>query len=108
MTEIVPTTPEHMLDLYGEIPKFTVRAKTALRDGEVYGIGGIYVDRGNRLVFIRFKDHADKRAIVKLARSVRSMFSTGVIAIRDTSLDLSEGFLKHWGFRQHMGDYWVC
>lgn len=108
MTEIVPTTLDHLVTLYGEPPKLTVRAKTAIRDGEVYGIGGVYVEGGNRYAFIKFKDYEDMRAIAKLGRAVRAMFSNGVIAIRDTSLEKSESFLEHWGFRRIQNEVWIC
>lgn len=102
--EIVPTTPEHMIQMAGVNPPLTVKAITAIRDGKVLGVAGVCRIGLRWVLFCELTEDIknDKRAMVTSLRAVRKLVSSltlPVIAIPqigDSSLiDHVEG-VQRW------------
>ena len=96
---IVPATREYFEALYGEPCKFTMRGFVTLEGDKPIGIAGTYKDKGADVAFIRVTPELKPRGIVKLCQRVKETVGKRVFAIRDTTLETSEGFLRHWGFK---------
>lgn len=111
MIAIVPATTHHIMTLYGEPLGRTVRA-LAVVDGErVLGIGGIYEDNSQTVVFSKITDdlRRQKRVLILASRQVIGWFRREVFALCDTSIPQARGFLEHMGFEQVHGEVyrWV-
>lgn len=78
-------------------------------DGQIAGVAGVFTD-GHRLVlFANLTDtlRADKRAIIKAARLLKTIFKrchAPVHSLADPDINGSRALLEHVGFKPLVGD----
>lgn len=93
-------------DLLGK----TVRAVIAVReDGEIVGVGGVYVDGHRQVMFADLSDalRADKRALIRAVRMLQALAAkvrAPVHSIADPLIPGSRTLLEHIGFKPLAGD----
>lgn len=101
---IAPATLELVRQLYPEVPK-SFRGVVSLRDGEVVGVAGVFLDHGKRILFAKVTDRTSRKDII---RGARMLLTEGPIyAIRDTCKATAEGFIRHFGFTHVTDEVWV-
>lgn len=97
--EIVPVTKEMMLDFYGQGFQRTIKAIAGVKDGEVLGIAGYYIDMGRAVIFSDLKPGAPKKAIVKGTRATLEMIKrAGLVGVAYRQDESAASFLEHFGF----------
>jgi hypothetical protein len=103
MTEIVPATPELLARFYGDAPKRTARAVAVVRGEEVLGVGGVYREGTNSVLFSDMTDELrkNKRALVKALRAVMRLMKGTVYSWADPDIEGSDVLLKHMGFEPY-------
>lgn len=108
--KIVPITPEHMLEIGGEIPRQSVRGHTMLSDdGRVLGCAGSYHHHGHVMVWLEATDELRQKpiALMKLCKSLYKFPHKTVFAHCDKQFEAAERFLAHFGFWDRGDGIWV-
>lgn len=103
-----PLTIDDYLSFYSNVP-FSVKGIAAEIDGELVGIGGLYYEKGKRIVFSSFCDRLTKREIVKGARAIMELAAEvkgPVYAVAEGG-ERAERTLAHFGFVPLSNSYWV-
>jgi hypothetical protein len=99
--EIVHATPQMLQAFCGSVPK-TVRAFAAVKNGEVLGVSGTYIEGTVKVVFSKLTDELrkDKRAMVLGVRKVQSLYRDSKIPVRAAAENIkgSEMLLEHMDF----------
>lgn len=106
---IVPATKEHFKTMYGNEPRFTMRAFSIVDKDNVIAIGGIYKSNTSWIAFVNLSERAKqkKKYIIELKKNVIPLFKgKKIYALRDEKVDTSEGVLKHFGFNRLEGEIW--
>lgn len=86
------------------MPKASMKAIVIEVDGEVKAIGGVSFTNGGPVAFMNMRDGADKhpilimKAVKEIKKNIYSQFRSPIYAIRDSSLDTSDRFLRRLGF----------
>lgn len=103
MIEILPATPELLARFYGDTPKRTSRAVAVVSGDEVLGVGGVYREGANSVLFSDMKDELrkNKRALVKAVRAVMRLMKGTVYSWADPDIEGSDVLLKHMGFEPY-------
>lgn len=106
--DIIPATPELLERFYGKPPVRTVNAVVAVREGEILGIAGVYLDLGRLVLFSELTDELrkHKRVIVKGIGKVKEIVQNTrlpVVSLADCSIKGSDTLLAHMGFREEDG-----
>lgn len=109
MIKIVPSTAEHIKAMYGATHGVTVRAVSAVEDGQVIGIGGVYKSNGNTVAFLRLSDRmrSNPKTLLKSVREFLSKIEGPIFANCDTKIEAAPRFLSHLGFVNIKGDLWL-
>lgn len=101
MITLRTATQKDVEAFYGGLPAYTMRGIVADKDGEIIGIGGTYMYRGNTIVFCEMKEGAKqyRKYILKAAKMVmNSIKDKRVFAICDMNQESAPRFLEHLGF----------
>ena len=107
ITSIRPATLEDFINLR-EVPPKTARAFAVVKDTNVIGIGGIYRDGENKVLFSELTDEIrrDKRSLIGLIRAVKTLMRGRVFSFADPDIDGSEVLLRHMGFEHFQGRFY--
>lgn len=102
MIQLREATQKDIESFYkGNRPAYTMRGIVADLDGEIIGIGGYHMYKGNRIIFCEIKEHAKKyrKQILLAARMVIKMYGAGrTFAVCDATQPTAKRFLEHLGF----------
>lgn len=103
--EIVPITAEHLDFIEADGPLPTIRGITALKEGTVIGIAGIFRIADGWMLFSDFDDEIrkDKRAIVRSVRMLRKLIETvrlPVYAKADENAEGADTLIEHVGVQK--------
>ncbi len=109
MLEIVPATPELAQRYAGANPPRTFRGHAALRDGEVVGLGGIYYQDGQPVIFSEYKEMSrkDRARCFRFLERVASEWKGRLYAVCDAAHPGSPGLLRRLGFSPLHESWWV-
>lgn len=107
--EIVPSTREHIEKLVPVMSCATVRALSAVVDGDVVAIGGVYRTGNDHAAFMHITDEMKKRPKLLLSVTKKFLSTTQgrILATCDPSIENAENFLIHLGFRKIGGRKWL-
>ena len=104
MVEIRRSTIEDIKHFFGHRHKNSMRAYTAVLDGEPVGVAGIYYDGVRIIAFSIANEEARKKykfAVYKMAKKVVDILQERNIiayAIADPEIEGSDKLLRHLGF----------
>jgi hypothetical protein len=103
MIEIRPATHEMLQRVSGDVPKRTARAIAAVRGDEVLGVGGVYREGTNLVLFSYMTDELrkNKRALIRALRAVTRLMRGTVYSWADPEIKGSDALLKHMGFEHY-------
>lgn len=105
--EIRPATAEDIEALYGERPRKTMKAYTALVDGQPVAVAGLYYYGEQVVAFSKILPEFDHmkiglgRAALKVLQMLREI-NKPVLAIAEPSIPTSSEFLERCGFKYVM------
>lgn len=103
MITFKPLTREAITEFYDRPPKRTYRGYTAVLDGKIVGIGGVYFDCGVPMAFSDLRDEmsSDKKAIARGIRILLSLYDSlgyTVYAFASPKYPTSRRLLERIGF----------
>lgn len=109
MIELIPATADILARFYGKPVTRSMRAIAAVRDGDVLGVAGVFVDESRQVVFSSISEElkAHPRLIVRAYRIVLAMARESALqahAVCDPAETTARHFLEHIGFQKVNGD----
>jgi len=105
--EFRPAKASDLLEFMPEVP-CSCRAVSAIDDGVVYGVGGIYYVKGRVVAFSHLRSDISKRDTIRGALAVMNIVKETVAPVfaYPGIFDSAPGTLKHFGFEPIDGSDW--
>lgn len=108
MIEIRPATPAHFAALYPDGFRYSAQAVTALQDGRIMGLAGLYRTHGNTVLFATLSAELRRHpfVIVRQAKKLLARTTGPVYAFCDVAIPAAPAFLAYLDFEPVMGTLW--
>jgi hypothetical protein len=111
MINVVPATQEHVERTFGVLKRSAEMISFVRDDGELVGCAGIFPETSRLVLFSDMKDDVRRfpRALVRGYRKLLEMADRRRMplhALPDPSIEASERFLTHMGFRKLTENCW--
>jgi len=104
-----PSIQEDFKAFMDFIPR-SARSWTAVEEGIVYGVGGVYYDNGQTIAFTHYREDMPKRDRVRSGPYVLSIIRSidGPVYAFPGNHTTAQVTLRHFGFEPVLGaDHWI-